>query len=124
MKTENTFPSQLSRLKLATGRRTQAELAEFLGVKQSAVTDAARRGKLPTKWLLALVIYKGVNPEWLLTGCGPCYLAGQNRAEHYETGPDHAQSAANAEALRGLPSRLLADELLRRIAVAQAAPTK
>lgn len=43
------FDAQMERIHRATGTRTQVELAEFLGIRQSAVSDARRRGKIPAE---------------------------------------------------------------------------
>lgn len=50
--------------------RTQAELADFLGIRQSSISDAKRRGSVPAEWLLVLWRKKRVNPDWILTGQG------------------------------------------------------
>ena len=50
--------------------RTQAELADFLGIRQSSISDAKKRGRIPSDWLLALWRKKGINPDWVLTGQG------------------------------------------------------
>ncbi len=60
----------LKRFFEAAGYRTQVELAEFLGIKQSSVSDAKERGSIPSDWLLTLWRKKGVNPDWILTGQG------------------------------------------------------
>ena len=60
----------LKRFFEAAGCRTQVELAEFLGIKQSSVSDAKERGSIPSDWLLTLWRKKGVNPDWILTGQG------------------------------------------------------
>ena len=49
------FPA-LQRFFEAVECRTQAELAEFLGIKQSSISDAKRRKTIP--------------PDWILTGQG------------------------------------------------------
>ncbi len=54
--------------------RTQVELAKFLGLRQSAISDAKRRQAIPAEWLIKLLRFKGINPEWILTGIGPKYL--------------------------------------------------
>lgn len=54
---------------------TQVELARFLGIRQSAISDAKRRNTIPAEWLIKLLRFKGINPEWILTGFGPKYLA-------------------------------------------------
>ena len=67
------FPA-LQRFFQTAGCRTQQQLAEFLGIRQSAITDAKRRGAIPADWLLKLLRMQGVNPDWILTGEGVHYL--------------------------------------------------
>lgn len=108
------FITQLNRIKLATGRHTQRDLAAFLGVSPTAFAAARQRGKIPPEWLLTLVLCKGINPEWILAGNGACHIAGMARdAGTYET----PESTADEAALRRLSSRALAEELLRRISL-------
>ncbi|MCL1939914.1 MAG: helix-turn-helix domain containing protein [Desulfovibrionaceae bacterium] len=64
----------LDRVFEAAGCRTQIELADFLGIKQSSISDAKRRGSIPADWLVALLRLKRVNPEWIMTGQGPRFL--------------------------------------------------
>lgn len=114
------FEGQMERIKFATGKRTQVELADFLGIRQSAISDAKRRGKIPSCWLVILMRIKSVNPEWILTGNGPCFADDSPRQPGtYETGKEAAERQADEEALRRLPSRMLADELVRRIVFSQ-----
>lgn len=114
------FDAQMERVRFITGVRTQVELADFLGIRQSSVSDAKRRCKIPSDWLITIMRAKNINPEWILTGKGPYYLAEQLPPGQYET-HDHVQERwADEAALRRLSSRALADELLRRIAVSQA----
>lgn len=63
-------PTPLDRIFEAAGCRTQTELAEFLGIKQSSIADAKKRGSVPSDWLLTLWRKKGINPDWILTGQG------------------------------------------------------
>ncbi|MBB5144394.1 helix-turn-helix domain-containing protein [Desulfovibrio intestinalis] len=60
----------LDRFFEAAGCRTQVELAEFLGIKQSSVADAKKRKSIPADWLVTLLRLKRINPEWILTGLG------------------------------------------------------
>ena len=60
-----------SRLYVAAGCRTQVELAKFLEIRQSSISDAKRRNSVPSDWLLKLLRLKWVNPDWILTGLGP-----------------------------------------------------
>lgn len=64
----------MERIKLITGKRTQIELADFFGIRQSSISDAKRRGKIPSGWLVILMRVKNVHPEWILTRTGPCFM--------------------------------------------------
>ncbi len=114
-----TFDSQMERIRFITGAETQAELVDLLGVRQSFISDAKRRGKIPSSWLVILIRCKNANPEWILTGNGPTFVAYPPTEPCYETADEAAERRADREALRRLASRLLADELMRRIAVSQ-----
>lgn len=114
------FTEQMERIRQATGTRTQSELADFLGIRQSSVSDAKRRCKIPSDWLVTIMRVKNVHPEWILTGNGPRYVLAPTPPGYYETGEAVQERWAKDEALRRLSSKDLADELLRRIAVAQA----
>ena len=106
------FEAQMERIKMITGKRTQTELAELLGVKRSSVSDAKRRGKVPSGWLVVLMHDKHANPEWILTGNGPALVSFP--ARRCATSDEDTEHRADEEALRRLPSRILADELARR----------
>lgn len=60
----------LERIRSVTGCRTQQELAAFLGIRQSSISDAKRRRAVPAEWLLTLLRETGVNPDWIVTGHG------------------------------------------------------
>ncbi len=63
----------LERFLMASECCTQLELANFLGIRQSFISDAKRRGIIPADWLDFLKKTKGINPEWVLTGTPPQY---------------------------------------------------
>ena len=63
-----------SRVLEVSGCRTQVELADMLGIKQSSISDAKKRNAVPAEWLIKLLRLKGINPEWVLTGESPKYL--------------------------------------------------
>ena len=65
---QNEAKARLARVFEAAGCRTQMELAAFLGIRQSSISDAKRRGVIPSDWLLTLLRLRGVNPEWVLSG--------------------------------------------------------
>ena len=114
---EPEFAQMLERIFLVTGLRTQVELAGFLSIRQSSISDAQRRGKIPSNWLITLMRVKNVFPEWVLTGSGPCTVP--NTSSGYETGQELAERQTEEESLQKLSSRALAEELIRRIAVSQ-----
>lgn len=61
----------LTRVFAAAECRTQAELADLLGIRQSSISDAKKRQAIPAEWLVKLLRLKGISPEWILTGLGP-----------------------------------------------------
>ena len=109
----------MERLKLVIRKHTATDLADFFGVPQSAVSAAVRRGKMPSSWLVILMRVKKVHPEWILTGKGPCLMTLRPEPSRYETDVEVTTRKADEEALRRLPSHMLAEELVRRIAVSQ-----
>ena len=68
------FTGAMSRIKLVTGCETQTELAKFLGIRQSSVADAKKRGNIPSDWLLTLWRKRAINPDWILMGQGAMKL--------------------------------------------------
>ena len=113
------FIEQLKRIHQITGTHSQTGLAAYLGVRRSAVTNAKRTGMIPAEWLLTLLRVANVNPEWILSGAGPCRVRRQTE-DVYEDGETAWERQKDYEALQRLSSRALADELVRRIAVAEA----
>ena len=109
----------MERLKLVICKHTATDLADFFGVPESAVSAAVRRGKMPSSWLVILMRVKNVHPEWILTGKGPCLMTLRPEPSRYETDVKVTTRKADEEALRRLPSHMLAEELVRRIAVSQ-----
>ena len=115
------FDAQMERLKLVIRKHTATDLADFFGVPESTVSAAVRRGKMPSSWLVILMRVKNVHPEWILTGKGPCLMTLPPEPSRYETDVEVTTRKADEEALRRLPSHMLAEELVRRIAVSQGA---
>jgi len=68
------FEAALSRLHAMLGTRTQVELARWLGIRQSSISDAKRRGSIPEAWLVTAWRGVGANPDWIVTGEGAAYL--------------------------------------------------
>ena len=68
------FTAQYQRVFEAAGCKTQVELADFLEVRQSSVSDARRRQSIPAEWHMKLLAKKWINPFWVLSGEGARYL--------------------------------------------------
>ena len=68
------FDSFLKRVFDTIGINSQAELAEALDINRSAITQARKKGAIPSKWLLRLFRRYGLNPDWLETGNGPVFI--------------------------------------------------
>jgi hypothetical protein len=64
----NEFEMAMKRIKDVTGCNTQVKLAEFLGVRQSSISDAKRRHTIPASWLLTILTKTNLNPLWILNG--------------------------------------------------------
>ncbi len=71
----SSFDETFKRIQLATNTKTQMELAEVLGIKQSSISDAKRRGSVPADWYMKLFEKFGLNPHWLKQGTEPICLA-------------------------------------------------
>ncbi len=110
------FAGQLARIYSLTNTHSPLDLADFLGIRQSEVSRAKRRGEIPREWLRILEQHCNVRPEWILTGQEPdktALSASENcgRAERDDPA---------GELLQRLPTRLLAEELLRRLSADEA----
>lgn len=75
------FDSQFARIFEAAGCRTQLELAEFLNIKQSSVSDAKRRKTVPSEWLVKLFEKKRINHAWLRNGTGGKFIHAASEEE-------------------------------------------
>lgn len=108
-KGETGFTEIMDRIKSVTNTRTQVELAELLGVRQSSISDAKRRCSVPAEWVLKLYYEKRINPEWVMTGNGGKFI--------HETGASAPQGVYMAERnpLSEYSMEELAGELLLRI---------
>ena len=71
---QDAFDAQLQRVFAAAKCRTQLALADFLGIKQSSVSDAKRRKSIPPDWLVKLFEKRRINPDWIYTGTGGQFL--------------------------------------------------
>lgn len=98
----SSFEDVYQRIQTVTQTRTQQELAELLGICQSGIADAKRRGAIPPDWVLTLFSKLGVNPDWLMQGIGPKYLRtdqGYIASDHTPTAPAHMLRAHAAPAI-------------------------
>ncbi|WP_310613046.1 hypothetical protein [Limnohabitans sp.] len=68
------FLGVADRLRLALDLPSEAQLAERLGMKQSAWSTRKTRGQLPTAEIDALISAEGLNPEFIYEGTGPVHL--------------------------------------------------
>ena len=85
------FDGVFGRISKETGVCTQVGIADLLDIKQSSVSDSKKRGNIPSDWLLKLYRSHGLNPDWLLTGEGPRYLAPADEAWDREAKPEPAK---------------------------------
>ena len=67
----DTFEDAYARIQAATQTRTQTEIANLLGIKQSSISDAKKKNTIPDGWLLALYRGFGLEPDWILYGQHP-----------------------------------------------------
>lgn len=70
------FDSVWKRVRIATGLKTQTELAQWLGIKQSSVSGAKLRGLWPVEWAIRLAESHNISIDWLLTGKGAPFIDG------------------------------------------------
>lgn len=105
------MPTPLDRFFEAAECRTQVELAQFLGIRQSSVADAKKRGSIPAEWLVRLLKVKKVNPEWILTGEGAQNLVPSECPKSMDNDPIYGN---NLRSLEDYSSEELMTEIFRR----------
>lgn len=136
----SSFEEQMQRIFSVTGRHTHAELAEYFGTRPAVVSDAKRRKFIPTKWLRVLSKLLHVNPQWILTGHGERFFyapksgkSGLNfinslqapqsfdDEEHSSTvdAENIVEKEEAPEIIHYIPSKILVEELLRRIIIVE-----
>ena len=74
MEDSKSFDAAYTRMLHSFGVETQTQLARCLGINQSSIADAKRRGRIPDSWLIAALMQKAVNPVWVVHGNGSQYL--------------------------------------------------
>ena len=68
------FDKVFARIKQVTGVKNQTELARLMNCGDMCVSSAKKRKAIPARWLIKLLQTHSVNPDWIITGKGPCYL--------------------------------------------------
>ena len=58
----------MKRLYEVTQTADQRQLAAIFNIRQSDISDALRRNRIPLDWLLHLQRTHGVSPLWIITG--------------------------------------------------------
>ena len=107
--------SPLSRIYVVTGCKTQVELAGLLGIRQSSISDAKRRGVIPADWLIKLLRQHAVNPDWVLFGTLPKYISDYlPRKKPGEKKRASRYAKVVNDILRCLPLEALLHEIRRR----------
>ena len=82
------FDEVISRIKEATGAKTQEEIAIFLDIRQATISGAKKRGMVPADWYIRLMRSHGLNPQWLADGIGPKYLPSIDSDDNEEKDPN------------------------------------
>ncbi len=62
------FEGAMDRLRQVSGCSTQVQLADFLGIRQSSISDAKRRCSIPAEWLLRVWRKTRISPDWIMYG--------------------------------------------------------
>ncbi|EPR36227.1 CI repressor [Alkalidesulfovibrio alkalitolerans DSM 16529] len=80
----------------AAGAQTQQDLAERLGIRQSSVSDAKKKKRVPASWILSLCLEAGYNPRWLLSGEPPRRLTAPDAGDALDSSEGLTIVAVNA----------------------------
>ena len=88
------FNDIYERMRIATGCRTQMELADVLEIRQSSISDAKRRDSVPGDWYMKLFDRFGLNPDWLKQGVGPLYLRANGQYGAFDASAGLSEQAA------------------------------
>jgi hypothetical protein len=64
------FAGCWERIKKATGMRRQSQLAAFLDISASSVTEAKNRDSFPLDWVQKIAREYDLSMDWILTGKG------------------------------------------------------
>jgi Predicted transcriptional regulator len=96
------FQEIFDRIKLATNTKTQLEVAEVLGIRQSSISDAKKRNSVPSDWCVKLFVRFGISPDWLIQGSGPMLL--RTDAGYTLTDPNLPSAPRERGTLHGDPN--------------------
>ena len=105
------FDEVMTRIYMATGTTTQVDLGEYLGVRQSSVSDAKKRNSIPSRWLLTLFFKDWINPNWILRGIGGMFVAPVMAQPSY---PPIAEQVGVYNRIDAFSTEELVGEVLRR----------
>ncbi len=75
------FDTVYARILFVSRRRTQAELAELLGLQQGTISEAKKRGWIPLAWCVRISDLFHVRMEWLRFGDPPVFVPESPRME-------------------------------------------
>ena len=109
--TAQDFSAAYARLLHVFGVETQTQLAECIGVRQSSISDAKRRGCLPDGWILSAVMRKAVNPFWVLHGQGCQYLKPADDKPFLTPATTNVETGSTEELMAALLQRMSGFEL-------------
>lgn len=108
--------ARLFRVFAAAGCRTQEELAAFLDIKQSSISDAKKRKVVPSEWLMKLLRKRNVSPDWIMTGQGPRFMRAVEDIEE-SVKPESTAPPVVVQAVERRPAEdCTTDELMAEIA--------
>ncbi len=107
---QSDFASQFRRVFEAAGCATQVELAAFLGIRQSSISDAKRRKGVPSDWLVKLLEKKRINPDWIRCGTGAKHLVPADSGQ----GRRHVARIVEIRPPQECSAQELVNELVRR----------
>ena len=80
----DTIEGIIRRAKVATGSKTNEDLANYLGISRNSVSKAKARGKIPDRWITEISRRANVKVLWLLSGSGKFVI----EEKHEGLGPD------------------------------------
>ncbi len=73
------FESVYARMLFISGKRTQAELADLLNLKQGSISEAKKRGTIPLPWCVRMSDIFGVRMDWLRFGEVPVFMGAERK---------------------------------------------